>query len=160
MRRLIAFLALALVVGCRPAGPATKTSDKHASTPWKHAYSPGSEPTVGSTVILPRILEELDARIPDNKDEAFRHASDSAIAELWLYRSVGGLRRGRELSQADKLGSPEWRDLVDRREGRVRLFGGELVEVLEIGPDYVGIVLLKDRDGKPKDVHGYIGRWW
>jgi hypothetical protein len=119
------------------APPAQPTESGSASLlDGKHVYGPGSEPMVGNKVILP--------------DEA---------GIIDLYRNVEGCRRAQELVKADKVSSPEWMENDHNRIHKV-LGSGDLVEVLEIGPDYVGIIYLKDGFGEPQDVHGYIKRWW
>lgn len=128
--RTIGVILIGFAVGCQ-ANQQADTAPKG-----KHTYSPGSEPKVGSKVILPDEVVFYD-----------------------LYRNVKGCRRAQELIRADKVNSPEWEE-NDPNRIHVVLSAGDLVEVLEIGPDYVGIFCLKDGFGGKKEAHGYIGRWW
>jgi hypothetical protein len=122
--------------GSDATAPPAQSKESKDTFNRKHAYSPGSEPKVGSKVILPDEMIAVD-----------------------LYRNVEGCRRAEELAKAGKVSSPEWRENDQNRIHKV-LTSGDLVEVLEVGTDYVGIIFLKDQFGNAEDVHGYIKRWW
>jgi hypothetical protein len=80
------------------------------------------------------------------------------MADLWI--NLDDMRKQAKMLKAGtwNLDDPEVKTIDTSRVG---LLGpGDLVEVLEIGEDYVAVNALRNRSGEPINKHGYITKWW
>jgi hypothetical protein len=79
-------------------------------------------------------------------------------ADLWI--NLDDMRRQRQMLDAGtwKRDDPHVKEIDQSRIGLIT--PDALVEILEVGDDYVSINALRDSWGEPINKHGYVKRWW